>query len=181
MRKILTLMLCLACGTAFAQTSPVAPQAQDSGAGLASPASRALTFAIGTKAADGFAYLPFGWHPSDSLTAANISENHFISLTRNGVSVSTFINTFGDRTWGLGFSRTLYLRNRIGFDYSVGLMVGYQGNLAPRVPRFLRPLFKGNLNPYIIASPYYQISEKLEARLLYGPPNMILFGFNYLY
>jgi hypothetical protein len=185
MRHILALVLCLACGAAFAQTStvlsPLSSQEHHTGAASEPFASRVLTFAIGKEAADGFAYLPFGWHPSDSFTTDNISLNHFVSLTKNGISGTTFINSFGDRTWSLGLSRTLFLKNRIGLDYSVGLMVGYRGELAPIVPHSLRPLFESNITPYIIASPYYQITEKLEARVLYGPPNVFLFGINYLF
>lgn len=185
MRHILTLILCLACSAPFAQTSSVLPPLgspeQQTGAASHSVASRAFAFTRGEKAADGFMYLPFGWHPSKSFSTDGISMNHFVSLTKNGISGSTFINSFGDRTWSLGFSRTLFLNNRIGLDYSFGLMVGYRGELGPIAPHVLRPLFEGNLNPYVIASPYYQITEKLEARLLFAPPNMFLFGINYLY
>ena len=184
MRQILTLVLCLACGAACAQTSAVlsslSSQGRHTGAASEPFASSVLTFAIGKEAADGFAYLPFGWHSSDSFTTDNISLNHFVSLTKNGINGSTFINSFGDRTWSLGLSRTLFLKNRFGLDYSVGLMVGYRGQLAPIVPHVVRPLFESNLTPYIIASPYYQITEKLEVRALYAP-NVFLFGINYLF
>jgi hypothetical protein len=185
MVAILTLLLYVTCCSAFAQTLPslnsIVSQEQHTDAVSESFASRAFTFAIGTKSADGFGYMPYGWHLGNDLTASNISKTHFISLTKNGISGSTFINSFGDRTWSLGFSRTLFVKNRIGLDYSVGLMVGYQGKLPDFLPQFLRPLFEGNLNPYIMASPYYRITEKLEARLVYAPPRVILFGFNYLF
>lgn len=133
----------------------------------------------GTTPADGLLLLPAGWHPSTSLNFQNISGINLVAYSKKSLIGGTFNNSFGDRVWFLGVTRTLISKNRFGLDYSAGLMVGYKGRLAASISGPLKPLFEGNLNPYIAISPYYQISDRLEARILAAPPNIVGFGLKY--
>lgn len=142
---------------------------------------RVLTFVKGTTPADGVLLMPTGWHPSRSLTSNNLSSVNLVAFLKKSLIGGTFQNSFGDRVWFLGVTRTLISKKRFGIDYSAGLMFGYDGNLAPSVNSVLRPLFEGNVNPYFAIAPYYQISEQLEVRLLAAPPNIVVFGLKYLF
>jgi hypothetical protein len=140
-----------------------------------------LEFSIGEVPSDGIMYLPLGWHFSERLSTETIYANNFLSITKNGLSASTFINSYGDRTWSIGISRTLLQGSAIGLEYSVGLMVGYDGRLSEIMPSSLQPLFEGNVNPYLVFFPYYQLTDNIELRGMYGPPNVVLVGVKYTF
>lgn len=142
---------------------------------------RLLRAIKGTPTADGLLFLPIGWHPNNTSTDDGISSIDLFAISKKSLTGGTFINSFDDRVWFIGVTRTLYKKKRFGFDYSAGLMVGYDGNLAPSINGPLKPLFEGNLNPYFAVSPYYQISERLELRLLAAPPNIVAFGIKLLF
>jgi len=60
-------------------------------------------------------------------------------------------------------------------------MVGYDGKLAGTFSGPLKPLFEGNVSPFLAISPYYKLSRKLDLRLLFAPPKVVLIGLKYYF
>ena len=142
---------------------------------------RVATFLKGSTPEDGLLLMPVGWHPRPSLAGDSLTSVNLIALSKKSLIGGTFNNSFGDRVWFIGVNRTLLSKNRFGLDYSAGLMVGYKGNLANSIKGPLSPLYEGHVNPYFAIAPYYRMSERLEARLLAAPPNIVVFGLKYLF
>lgn len=138
--------------------------------------SAVIGFLKGRTTEDGVYYFPFGWHTNDAPTLGNIMNNNVIALSKGPIVGGTFINSYKDRTFFLGAIRTVYTRGRIGLDYSAGLMVGYKGKLSSDTDGGLRnALFEGNVNPYMMLTPYYKLTDNLDIRLLVVP-HVILIG-----
>lgn len=139
---------------------------------------KVLDFIYGEPVRDGFVYLPFGIHTRAEEKA--ISNNGLLGVVYNSLAFGTFINSFDDRTWYLASARNIISYNGFGLDYLAGVLYGYKGRLSTIdvIPFSNTFLFKGNLNPVVTISAYYEISEKFEIRTMITPL-VVLTGIKY--
>ncbi|RMH16782.1 MAG: hypothetical protein D6698_09240 [Gammaproteobacteria bacterium] len=157
---------------------PVAGAARPAGSNQQSKGNALLTFIYGKAPKNGIVYLPFGMHTQSK--SKDVSTNNLISITYNSLSAGTFINSFHERTWHFGVTRTIYSTHGFGIDYFAGVLYGYKGKLARvnHIPFRNSFLFKYNLTPGASLNVWFEPTNHLQLQILYTPL-VILSGVKY--
>jgi hypothetical protein len=115
----------------------------------------------------GVFYLPVGFH-NDSV---RLRDFQLLGGIYRGVFGMTFINSYGTRTWSLGFQRNVYRFRRLSLGYGIGLMYGYGGRLADSHSLPLRHtfLFEHDVNPAVGVPARLALTKHLQLETFITP------------
>ena len=139
--------------------------------------SNELEFFSARPLRDGIFYMPVGRYTNDR---DNLILPNLAGIISHGFTLGTFTNSYNDQTYFLGHGLNVLSYGKFGIDLSYGIIHGYDGKLADNdyIPEFAEPLFDGPINPFIVISPYYKISDRWEIYTAISPA-VGAFGFKY--
>ncbi|MEQ1868942.1 MAG: hypothetical protein ABL961_02845 [Vicinamibacterales bacterium] len=129
--------------------------------------------AWGTAPADGVFYMPGGLH-HNSQRVRNFG---LVGGIYKSAYATTFTNSYGDRTWSLGFQRDVSRLGPVHVGYGLGLMYGYHGRLSEsqRFPLQDTFLFRGDFNPVVGVPLHVDLSSRVQLEA-FVTPLVTLFG-----
>jgi hypothetical protein len=129
---------------------------------------------FGTPASNSVMVLPAGTHVFDP----DVVDFMFVGLTYESVMLSTFVNSFGDRTYFLAAKRNWIDNEKYDVGYAFGLIYGYDGRLAEvgDIPFKDTFLFNGPVSPLLGLTSNYHVTENFSVNLTLQPL-VVLYGF----